>query len=77
MSDLLFDLEGAPGSARGKSRIEEVLSALTEEERPVVEKMLDPSGPPAEWLAHTLRKHGHQLSASTIKAYRRNLRLGA
>ncbi|WJN62665.1 hypothetical protein [Streptomyces phage phiScoe10] len=31
-------------------------------------------GTSADWLATTLRKYGHDVSASTIRTYRRSLR---
>ncbi|MFJ6680616.1 hypothetical protein [Streptomyces werraensis] len=46
---------------------------MTEEEREAFRPvLLGPS--PADWLADLLRINGHDVSASTIRTYRRSLR---
>ncbi|MER7109663.1 hypothetical protein [Streptomyces sp. NPDC000229] len=67
----MSDLPGAPGPTL--KRIYEELEPDVRET--VVLRLLD-IGSSAERLALVLRKHGHTVSASTIRTYRRSLRDG-
>ncbi|MGW8630633.1 hypothetical protein [Streptomyces sp. NPDC055793] len=61
-------LPGRPGP-----KLEGVYEAMTEDEREAfLPVLLGPS--PADWLADLLRINGHDVSASTIRTYRRALR---
>lgn len=65
MSDVL---PGRPGP-----KLEAIYQAMTEEERTTFLPVL--TGPsPADWLSDLLHSVGHEVSASTIRTYRRSLR---
>ncbi|WP_371671201.1 hypothetical protein OG985_28430 [Streptomyces sp. NBC_00289] len=66
----MTDLPGSPGPTL--KRIYEELEPDARET--VVLRLLD--GSSAERLALVLRRHGHTVSASTIRTYRRSLRDG-
>lgn len=61
-------LPGTPGPT-----LLAVWEALTAEERLVLGAVLQGDAP-AEWLAEVLRACGHQVSATTIRTYRRSLK---
>ncbi|QEQ94074.1 DNA binding protein [Streptomyces phage Saftant] len=53
-------------------KVEAVWQALGERERDLFFDHLF-GGTSADWLSTTLRKYGHDVSASTIRTYRRSL----
>lgn len=59
--------------------IEALLASLaTDEERAAALRRLGPNGPPSDALSTVLARHGHHISQSTIRDYRRHQRqLGA
>jgi len=61
-------LPGTPGPA-----LTTIWSAFgPQEQQAVLPHLLGDT--PADWLASLLRRHGHTVSASTIRTYRRALR---
>lgn len=63
----------APLPGRPGPKLEAIYKAMTEDEREAFRPvLLGPS--PADWLADLLRTAGHEVSASTIRTYRRSLR---
>jgi hypothetical protein len=60
-----------PGTDRFPS-IEQIWQKLSDRERDLFFDHLY-GGTSADWLATTLRKYGHDVSASTIRTYRRSL----
>lgn len=61
-------LPGSPGPS-----LEGIWGALNEDERAAFGPHLLGTTS-ADWLSAVLRKHGHDVSASTIRTYRRSLR---
>ncbi|MGW1040069.1 hypothetical protein [Streptomyces sp. NPDC002547] len=64
----MTSLPGTPGPT-----LIDIWSALTEEEREALAPHLI-GETPADWLSSVLRRFGHDVSASTIRTYRRALR---
>lgn len=63
-----MDLPGTPGPT-----LIDIYSGLTLEERDaLVPHLIGTTS--ADWLASILRIHGHDVSATTIRTYRRSLR---
>ncbi|MFE9254008.1 hypothetical protein [Streptomyces sp. NPDC006879] len=60
-------LPGIPGPS-----LDRIWASLGERERDLFFDHLF-GGTSADWLATTLRKHGHDVSATTIRTYRRSL----
>lgn len=65
----MSELPGDPGPT-----LIDIWSALSDEERDAFVPHLVGSTS-ADWLADVLRTHGHTISASSIRTYRRSLRL--
>ena len=61
-------LPGSPGPS-----LEEIWGALSEDERAALRPHLL-GETSADWLANVLREHGHNISASSLRTYRRALR---
>ncbi|AKY03650.1 hypothetical protein SEA_IZZY_43 [Streptomyces phage Izzy] len=64
----MTELPGSPGPS-----LEAIWGSLTpEEQEPLAAHLLGETS--ADWLSTTLRKYGHDVSATTIRVYRRSLR---
>jgi len=73
---LVERLAEAPRPRRPKGKVQAILEALGDDDRAVLEYALATrEAYPSEHLARVLTDSGHPVSASTIREYRRSVKL--
>ena len=71
MGSLFDDIKQEQLHKGNRSRIAEILSVLSDEERKDLLKALDDHGIPASNISKALEKRGHKLAINVISRYRR------